>query len=224
MDKSNREWIELTAADDHRLSAYKVTPKGESRGTLVVLQEIFGVNKHIQSIADRIAGLGFTAIAPAMYDRARSNVELESDAAGYKAGMALKSQIALDVSLHDVAAALEAAAADQLTGVIGFCWGGSLAWLAANRLQVTATVAYYGGQIGNHLDAAPKKPVLLHFGEKDRSIPLSVAKSVAERYPTVLNHTYDAGHAFNRDGTDAYVADAAALAWRRTVGFLDAAF
>lgn len=215
------EWIALTAADGHRFDAYRAAPRGTARGALVVLPEIFGINPHIRRVCDGFAAAGYATLAPALFDRTERKVELGYDDAGRTRGIALMTSMDTEKTLLDVQAAL-AELGDA--AVVGYCWGGSLAWLAAARLPVRAAVGYYGGQIGKTLDLVPKAPTLLHFGEKDQNIPLSVAEGVRQRHPAVIVHTYPAGHGFNCDERASFDADSAALALRRTLGLLDAAF
>ncbi|MES2188973.1 MAG: dienelactone hydrolase family protein [Pseudomonadota bacterium] len=214
-------WIALTADDGHTLDAFEVTPHSP-RGSVVVLQEIFGVNAHIQQVARQVAGLGYKVIAPALFDRLQKKVSLPYDKTGMEQGKALIGGISLDVAMRDVAAAVEHAAKFGPVAVLGFCWGGSLAWLTASTLPVAGAIAYYGGQIGTLLDHAPTRPVLTHFGEHDASIPQEVAQAVKQRFGSVVNHLYPAGHGFNCDGRTSFDAASSALAWHRTSGFLSA--
>ncbi len=221
---SNGQWVTLQAADGHRLKAYRVDAVGAERGRLVLVQEIFGVNRHIRSVCDGYAADGYTVIAPAMFDRIEEGVELGYDEEGIARGRAIMTRIPFDTALLDVAAALEQIGGAGAAAVAGYCWGGSVAWLAASRLPVRAAIAYYGGQIGNHLDEAPRAPTMLHFGETDHAIPLTVAEGVRSRYPLALTHLYAAGHGFNCDERASYDAESAALARRRSLGFLAAVF
>jgi carboxymethylenebutenolidase len=215
-------WVELSATDGHRLDAFRASPRAEARGAVVVVQEIFGVNAHIQKVARALASEGYTTIAPALFDRASKKVELAYDKEGIDRGLAIKSSITFENALLDVSAALDGCPAGKATIVLGFCWGGTIAWLAAGKLPINAAVAYYGGQIGAFLDVAPKAPVMTHFGSQDHSIPLSVSQAVTEKLPTVVNHVYPAGHGFNCDERESFHAQSAALAWGRTAGFLSA--
>lgn len=217
------EFVKLKTADGFEIGAYVARPAGEPIAGLVVVQEIFGVNAHIRSVADGYAQDGFLAVAPAMFDRFEPGVELGYDAAGWKAAMAFVPKLNPVVSLHDVAAAVDFAKADcgKKVGVVGYCFGGTMAWLAATRLHVGAAVGYYGGYIGNFASEKPTAPVMLHFGSKDEHIPASVAEAVHAANPDVEIFWYDAAHAFNRDADPtAYVAEAATLARERSVAFL----
>jgi len=217
------EFVKLKTADGFEIGAYVARPAGEPIAGLVVVQEIFGVNAHIRSVADGYAQDGFLAVAPAMFDRFEPGVELGYDAAGWKAAMAFVPKLNPVVSLHDVAAAVDYAKAEggKKVGVVGYCFGGTMAWLSATRLHVGAAVGYYGGYIGNFASEKPTAPVMLHFGSKDEHIPASVAEAVHAANPDVEIFWYDAGHAFNRDADPtAYVAEAATLARERSVAFL----
>ena len=222
MSTQNHEtWLELAAADGHHLDLFEVRT-AEPRGTVIVLQEIFGVNPHIQAVTRRLADAGYTAAAPALFDRRRKKVSLAYNAAGIAQGKELIAGITLATALQDVAAAVARYQSHGPVAVLGFCWGGSLAWLAAAQLPVAGGVAYYGGQIAALLDAAPRRPVLTHFGANDASIPPSVPAEIGQRYGTVVNHVYPAGHGFNCDERGSFDAACAALAMRRTLGFLAA--
>lgn len=216
--------ITLKAADGHEFSAYEAKPKGKARGGLVVVQEIFGVNAHIRAVADGYVAEGYHVIAPALFDRAERKVELGYDKPDMERGIALRKEIALDAMLADIAASAERLAAAGKVGVVGYCLGGSLAWMAAQRLTgIAAAVGYYGGMIASHLDPAPRVPVMLHFGSEDRGIPRLDVEKIREHVDPkqVQVFVYEgAGHAFNRDGTPAHHAESAALAGKRTLQFL----
>jgi carboxymethylenebutenolidase len=214
--------IRLSSADGHRLDAYRAGPAGEGVAGLVVIQEIFGVNSHIRSVADRFAAQGFDAIAPALFDRVGPGIELGYESDDIAEGRAIRAKIATDDALADVAAAVAALRADgRRVGVVGYCWGGSLAWAAATRLaDVDAAVAYYGGQIAEMADEQPRCPVMLHFGETDASIPMDHVTTVRAKHPDLPLHVYPAGHGFSCDARASYDAPSAALALERTLPFL----
>ena len=175
--------LELTAADGHKLSAYRANPTGETKGGLVVIQEIFGVNSHIRSVCDRFAGHGYAALAPALFDRIGPNIELGYEANDVAKGRELRGQVPDAGAQADVQAAIDALNGDGLkTAVVGYCWGGSLAWATATRLNgVAAAISYYGGQVPDMADEQPKVPVLLHFGETDQSIPMDRVELVRQK-------------------------------------------
>ncbi len=216
--------IELAAADGHEFSAYEAKPAGTPRGGLVIVQEIFGVNAYIRRVTDGYAEAGYRAIAPAIFDRAERGVELGNGPADREKGVALRNQISLEQMLADIAATAGALQDAGKIGLVGYCLGGSLAWLAAARLDgFAATVGYYGGMIAGHLDQQPRCPVMLHFGEEDAGIPMSdVDKVKAAVDPALVQvFTYPgAGHAFNRDQSPAWHEPSARLARERTLKFL----
>ncbi len=213
------ETIALTAADGHQFAAYLARPTGAPKGGLVVCQEIFGVNGHIRSVADGYAEAGYLSVTPALFDRTERGVELGYGADDVTTGRALRGTITWDQAVADVAASLGAVAAGGKLGVVGYCWGGSVAWLAACRLGVAAAVGYYGGQIHDFRDETPGCPVVLHFGEEDGQIPPEHVAAIRAARPEVEVFTYPAGHGFNCDRRGSYHADSAARARDRSLAF-----
>lgn len=213
--------IRLQASDGHELDAYVAEPEGSPRGGIVVVQEIFGINSHIRAVADGFAADGYKAIAPALFDRIKRGVELGYDPDNITAGRELKGRMDWDGPLLDIQAATGALSGLK-TGVAGYCWGGSLAWLAATRLDgIAAAVCYYGGQINDFRDESAKCPVLMHFGGKDGSIPMDAVEAIRAAQPDIPIHVYEgAGHGFNCDHRASYDAGASATARQRTVEFL----
>ena len=217
--------IRITAEDGHEFEASTAGDAASARGGVVVIQEIFGLNAHIRSLPSRFAEAGYFAVAPALFDRAEPGVELEYNAAGKERGLALKDQVDAD-SLFDVSAAIAAAAAAGPVTVVGFCWGGSLAWRAATCLTgLAGSVSYYGGELPSKAGLAAHCPVLAHFGEQDKGIPMqgvnAFIKAQGDSNPPVTTHIYDADHGFNCDARGQYDEAAATLAWKRTLAFLD---
>jgi carboxymethylenebutenolidase len=213
----------LTASDSFKIGAYRADPSGPAKGAIVVIQEIFGVNHHIRAVCDRLATEGYAAVAPALFDRQQPNFE-----SGYspdEIANARKFVANPDWSamMRDTQAAIDEAKKDGPVAIIGFCMGGSIAFLAAARLNgLSAAASYYGGQIAKFADEKPKVPAQLHFGEKDASIPLSDVDKIKEKrggdceiyvYP-------DAQHGFYCDERGSYQEAAAKLAWQRMLAFL----
>lgn len=211
--------IKLTASDGHEFDAYKVEPDGSSRGGVVVVQEIFGVNGHIRSVCDGYASLGYTVVGPALFDRVQPGIELGYEAEDIARGRELKGQVSYDQAVLDVDAAVRSLADAGKVGVVGYCWGGSVAWLAATRLGVACAVGYYGGQVIDHVDEKPGAPVMLHFGERDASIPMDAVERIRAAHPDVPVHVYAAGHGFNCDHRKDFDAACADVARSRTVEF-----
>jgi len=217
------ETVTIQAVDGHDLSAYVAKPIGEPIAGLVVIQEIFGVNRHIRSVADGYAKDGFFAVAPALFDRVERGVELSYEGEDAKKGMALLQKTDITKALADVDAALAFARkeTEKRVGVIGYCFGGLLAWLSAARLHPDAAVGYYAGRIGNFAAETPRVPVQLHFGKLDTHIPAEQVEIVHAAHPEVEIHWYEgAGHGFNCDMRASYNPQAAALARGRALAFL----
>jgi carboxymethylenebutenolidase len=218
--------LQLTAADGFSFPAYVAQPTGQPKGAIVVLQEIFGVNSHIRSIADGYAAQGYVAIAPATFHRVQADVQLGYTAQDITAGVALKAAVeALPAPgvLQDVAAALTYGAQFGKVGVVGYCWGGLLTWRAACTLSgIAAAVPYYGGGMTTATEAS-RKPlcqVLAHFGDEDHSIPLDGAIAFQKAHTEdVQVHIYAANHGFNCDQRGSYNQAAADLARERTLAF-----
>jgi carboxymethylenebutenolidase len=217
------ETLKLRAADGFEPSAYVARPQGKPKGGLVVVQEIFGVNGHIRRVADGFAADGFLAIAPALFDRIRPDLTLGYSQEEIQEGIKLKGQSSTENALADIAAAWAFVAEAGKAGVIGYCWGGFLAWVSATRLSgFAAAVSYYGGGIGAVAQERARCPVLMHFGEKDHAIPLADVEKVREAHPAGVEiHVYPSGHGFNCDERASYDAESARVARERTVAFLD---
>jgi carboxymethylenebutenolidase len=212
--------ITLKAADGHSFEAYVAEPQGKPRGAIVVIQEIFGVNSHIRDVADGFAGDGYLAVAPALYDRVQRGYESGYTQAEIQAGIAIRAKITQDQALADVQAAIDYARRAGKVGVVGYCWGGTLAWLAATRgTGLAAAVSYYGGGVADYRDEKPKAPVMFHFGETDHSIPLDKAKAMEAAQPGSPTYFYPAGHGFNCDQRASYHDASAKQARSRTLDF-----
>jgi carboxymethylenebutenolidase len=214
--------VQLTASDGHTFDAFRSEPKTPGAAALLVIQEIFGVNRHIRSVAEDFANQGYLALAPAIFDRAQRGVELNYNSADSSRGMQIARQIGLEKSLQDVAATIEYAANAvplKKVGVVGYCYGGTLAWLASTRLQPTAVVCYYGGRIAGFASENPHCPVLLHFGSKDQHISPEEIETIRRAHPDLPLYSYDAGHGFNCDQRPDYDPRSAALARQRTLEF-----
>lgn len=219
------QFIELTAADGVRFSAYVARPAGTPKGGLVVLQEIFGVNSHIRSVADGYAADGYLVVAPSTFHRVEAGVELGYTEADMGRGFALKTAVESlppPGVMPDVQAAIDHAAQAGKVGIVGYCWGGLLTWRAACELNgLAAAVPYYGGGMTSEAESirAPKVPVLAHFGDQDHWIPLDSVERFRGAQPSVEVHVYPAHHGFNCDQRGSYDAAAARLARERTLAF-----
>ncbi len=221
------EWVKLLANDGNELKGYVARPKGTPKAGLVVIQEIFGLNKNIQTTADDWANEGFLVIAPAMFDRFEKDVDLPYDQAGFAKGIGLMQKFAPDLKpqAEDVAAAIEwlQGEIEGNVGVVGYCFGGLMSWISACRLPVQAAVGYYGGGIDQFVNEEPQCPLMLHFGAEDEHIPAAARDKILQAHPEVPVFVYeDAGHAFNRklDPTH-YNLAAATLAKKRSLLFFE---
>jgi len=215
------KFVELTAADGARISAWRAEPSGTPRGAVVIAQEIFGVNGHIRDLCGGYAADGYLAIAPALFDRYEANVDIGYTPEDIAKGREIKAKAGIDNALADVAAAHDAVASAGKVAVIGYCWGGYVAWMAAARLSGFAcAVPYYGGGILDAQGERPRCPVMAHFGELDRGIPIAGVREFAARHPEVQVFTYAADHGFNCDRRGSYDPVASKLARERTIDFL----
>jgi carboxymethylenebutenolidase len=214
--------IQLTAADGHQFDAYYAASNSPARGAIVLVQEIFGVNSHIRSVADDYAAQGFQVIAPALFDRVQRNLELGYNPADTAEGMRAATQIGMDNALKDVAASINHVRSqwpDLKVGVLGYCFGGSLAWLTATRLDPAAAVCYYGGRIALHAAETPRCPVMMHFGAKDAHIGPPEIEKIRSAHPGLPLFIYDAGHGFNCDQREDFEPKSSSLARQRTLEF-----
>ena len=217
--------IELTATDGFKFPAFEVRPTGRPKGAVVVLQEIFGLNSHIRAVTEAFAAQGYLALAPSTFHRVQPDVDMGYSPQDVAAGVALKAAVeALPPPgvLVDIQAAIDHGASAGKVGVVGYCWGGLLAWRAASLLSgLSAAVSYYGGGMTGAAEIArtPQCPVLAHFGDHDPSIPLAGVEAFKNAQPSVEMHLYQAAHGFNCDHRSAYDASAAALARERTLAF-----
>ncbi len=212
----------LTAADKHRLGAYRADPHGPAKGGVVVIQEIFGVNHHIRAVCDRLASAGYAAVAPALFDRAEPNFECGYTPDEIANARKFVASPDFPAMLRDAQAAIDELKKEGPVAILGFCLGGTISFLAAaDATGLAAAVCYYGGHIIKIVDKKPKCPTMLHFGEKDASIPMSDVETIKKKHPECETFVYaDAGHGFNCDERGSHNEAAAKLAWQRSIDFL----
>ena len=216
------EFTTLMARDGHEFNAWLTAPSGPARGALVIAQEIFGVNHHIRGVADGYAAEGYLVIAPCLFDRIRRGIELGYTETDTQQGRGYRMQIPKEKTLLDLGASINVVKHAGRVAAIGYCWGGTLAYLAACELPVLCAVSYYGGQIAkDHLDKHPKRPVLYHFGDRDPYIPASDIEKIRAADPNGVFHLYPADHGFNCEDRGSYDAASAKLALERTLAFLE---
>ncbi len=212
----------LTTTDNHSLGAYRADPSGTPKGAIVVAQEIFGVNSHIRNVCDRLAAQGYVAVAPALFDRFVRDFQSGYTPDEVAHARSYLGKIDWDKMLLDIGAAIDEVKSTGPVAVIGFCMGGSAAFLAATRLScLSAAVAFYGGQIAKNADEKPKCPMQMHFGESDASIPMSDVEIVKQKRTDCEIYVYPAGHGFCCDERASFDEGSAKLAWQRAYDFLD---
>lgn len=214
------DWIDLDTPLG-TIRAWRANPRNPSRQGVVVVQEIFGVNAHIRSVVDRFAAAGFVAIAPAVFDLVERGVELDYNEHGVAKGRELTAALGFDRAVELVASTADLLRLEGIIpGAVGFCWGGSVAFLANTRIGLPA-VSYYGGRTVPFLGESTRAPMLFHFGERDPIIPPEDVAAHRTRQPAATIHVYPAGHGFNCDARPDFDAESAALAWRRTTAFFE---
>ncbi|HTX23364.1 MAG TPA: dienelactone hydrolase family protein [Steroidobacteraceae bacterium] len=214
------EFTTIMSRDGHELRAWLAPPPGKPRGAILVVQEIFGVNSHIRSVTDGYAAEGYVAIAPSLFDRVRKGIELGYDQPAVEEGFGYVQQLKPEQTLADLSAALAVVKHAGRVGMVGYCWGGRMAYVSACELPLACAVAYYGGGIAQSLDKQPMCPVMYHFGELDTHIPSSDVAKIKAANPAGIFHVYPgAGHGFNCDQRASYQPQAAALARERSLAF-----
>jgi carboxymethylenebutenolidase len=209
----------LMARDGHEFDAWLTPASSTPRGAIIVLQEIFGVNSHIRAVAEGFAAEGYVVIAPALFDRVRRNVELDYSPPSVEQGRGYALQLTEQQILLDLGACINVVKRNGPVGVVGYCWGGSLAYLAACELPIRAAVNYYGTRTVQLLERRPRVPVQYHFGEQDKTLPPEAIAKIRAAHPQGEYFTYPADHGFNCDQRAAFDAAAAQLARERTLSF-----
>lgn len=210
--------MRLTAADDHVFDTYRAVPTVVSKGGVAILQEAFGVNKHIQTVCDEYAAQGFVAMAPAIYDRQQRNAVFGYDEASMEQARRLRRGLDYGQVLLDLDAVLKALRPEGRVGVVGYCVGGSAAWLAACRLKIDAASCYYPSDLRTQYREQPKCPIIMHFADKDRFVPQDVVAAFHQTHPDVPAFLYQGDHGFNcSDRVHNYNAEIARLAFERTI-------
>ena len=209
--------LQTTAGD--RIGAYVAEPAGSPKAGLVVVQEIFGVNAHIRSVADRYAAAGYLAIAPALFDPVQTGVELGYDQQGMQQGRELVGKLGFERALAGVEAAVRQVSGAGRTGVVGYCWGGTVSYLSAIRLGLPA-ISYYGGRNVQFTGEPAKAPLMFHYGLRDAHISEADREAVRKANPDAEFFVYDADHGFNCDARASYDKAAAGLALQRSLDFL----
>jgi carboxymethylenebutenolidase len=210
--------ISLTASDGFKLGAYRADPQGKPKGGLVLIQEIFGVNHHIRSMCDRFATAGYLTVAPQVFDRYTRDFETGYSPEQVAEARKIIPGIDWAAMMRDTASAIDAAKSAGPVGIVGYCMGGTVAFLAAAKLDgLSSAVGYYGGMIAKNADEKPKVPTQLHFGEKDEHIPMPDVEIIRKKRPECEIYVYPAGHGFSCDERGSYHEPSAKLAMDRTL-------
>lgn len=213
--------ISLTTSDGFKLGAYRANPKGAPKGGLVVIQEIFGVNHHIRAMCDRYAEAGYAACAPQVFDRIQPNFECGYTPDEIANARTFIPKIDWAAMLRDVEAAIGNVKSAGPIGIVGWCMGGTVAFMAAGKLSgLSAAVGFYGGQIAKNVDLKPKAPTQLHFGELDQSIPMTDVETIKRTRTDCEIYVYkEGGHGFCCDERGSYHAESAKLGHERALAW-----
>ena len=214
--------ISIKATDGHSFDMYIAKPEGQAKGAVVICPEIFGINSHIQSVADQYAAAGYIAAAPALFDRVQAKYIAGYEQSDIETGVAIMQKIPMADAISDTHAAVEhVRSMHDKVAVIGYCWGGTVAWVAAGHIpKLSAAIAYYPGGLIANAGLKPHCPTMLHLGEKDKSPPADAARTVLADHPMAITYFYPSGHGFNCDQRGSFDKDAAATATQRSLAFL----
>jgi carboxymethylenebutenolidase len=209
----------MKMTDGAEIGVYHVEPKGKRRGGLVLIQEIFGVTEHIKELCDGYAADGYEVLGPALYDREAPGFEASySPEDIQKAIKIARADHPFDLSIKDTQVCIDALKSKGPVFITGYCYGGSVTWAAACRLNgLAAASGYYGGNIPQMANENPKCPTILHFGRQDHGIPMEAVEKIKSLHPDVPVYIYDAGHGFNSDRRTDYNEACAKLARERTL-------
>ena len=216
------ESIKATASDGHEFDIYLAQSKGSPRGGVVLIQEIFGVNNHIKKVAEQFSSNGYLVGAPSLFDRVQPDIQLGYSTEDVRRGGELRDNLGNESPLMDITATLNIVGSAGHVAVVGYCWGGTLAWLSACQVDgFNAAISYYGGGIGKLLSIQPKCPSIFHFGEQDHAIPAEEINSLRQAHPECPIYLYPAGHGFNCEQRDSFNSTSSAIAFERTIQHLD---
>jgi len=216
--------ISMTMGDGAKIGVYHVEPEGTRRGGLVLIQEIFGVTDHIKELCDGYAADGYEVLAPSLYDRESPGFQASYNPEDFQKAISLaRNEHPFDLSIADTQVCVDALKGKGPVFITGYCYGGSVAWAAACRVNgLNASSGYYGGNIAQMAEETPRCPIILHFGKHDDHVPPSVGDTVKALHPEVEIYVYDAGHGFNSDRRADYNEACAKLARDRTLALFRA--
>ena len=216
------EIINATASDGHGFDIYLAQSKGSPRGGIVLIQEIFGVNNHIKTVAEKFSSNGYLVGAPSLFDRVQPDIQLGYSTEDVIRGKELKDNLGNEKPLIDIIATLNIVRSAGRVAVVGYCWGGTLAWLSACHVDgFNAAISYYGAGIGELLSIEPRCPSIFHFGEQDHAIPVAEVNSLRQTHPECPIYLYPTDHGFNCEQRDSFNSTSSAIAFERTIQHLD---
>ena len=219
------EMITIKGADGFEFGAWHAPAAGPRKGGVIVIQEIFGIDRHVKADVERWAALGYEAVAPSLYDRREPGFIAEHSPEGMTAGITHARATPLDQALGDIAACRGLLKPHGKVCVVGYCYGGSLAWLAAGKVEgLAAASSYYGSLVQANAELAPLCPAIIHLAREDGIPADEVKAAIGAHHPDVRVYIYEgAGHGFNNESPERYNAEAAALSRARTRELFEAA-
>jgi carboxymethylenebutenolidase len=213
--------IRVKSQDGFEFDAYHVKPTGPRKGGVIVVQEIFGLSDHVKEMTERFGAAGYEAIAPSMYDRAAPGFVVQADevAANLPRARELAIGNGPGNAMNDIGGVFDVLKKSGKVFITGYCYGGTMSWLAASRIEgLSAASCYYGGNIAQMANLKLKCPAICHFGATDAHIPLEGAvDKIQAAHPEVPVYVYDAGHGFSRKNSSDYDAASDKLAFERTL-------
>ncbi|ABS63866.1 dienelactone hydrolase [Parvibaculum lavamentivorans DS-1] len=222
--------ITLKSGDGADILCYHVKaegtrPNGKKAG-LVLIMEIFGVTDHIKDLCDEYAARGYDVLAPQLYDRHVKDFQATYEQADIQKSLELRAKNPYENTVLDAQMCIDKLRADgcEKVFITGYCYGGTVSWVAACRASgLDAASCYYGGAIKDFIGETPKCPTICHFGEKDHGIPMEDVRRIDAAHPEVKVYVYDADHGFNSDRRNNYDKASAELALERTLALFDGA-
>ena len=214
------QMIALKSADGTEVDCYHVKAEGSRKGGLVLIMEIFGVTEHIKDLCDGYAAHGYDVVSPQLYDRKVKDFQATYSQEDIEASLKYRAEITTQNFVDDVGMCVDKLKTNgcEKVFITGYCYGGTVAWVAACRVPgLNAASCYYGGAIKNFITENPKVPTICHFGEKDHGIPMTDVRAIEAAHPDVKVYVYDADHGFNSDRRANYDKPSAELALKRTL-------
>ena len=222
----NYNIIKIKSADSKIIPCFEFKPKEEPISSIILIYEIFGMTEHIKRLSNRLAESGFLVYVPDIFFRVEENLSLKYDKLGFHKGIKLKEKLGWDLPVMDIVAVAAQLKTNYKVNVLGFCFGGSLAWLAMQKSYIfDKGICYYGSSIPEFLNANINCSAMLHFGKNDKGIPMKAIKKIssyANEQPNkiIINEYNDADHGFNCEDRKSYNSNAAEMAMHKTLKFI----